>query len=85
MTDRNQAVSAIEVLLGYCDTFREDNENRENLRSKGELPDGVCDAKEANSQLEDHYAQKGLIVEIETKANEIKELLHKVTYRGNAS
>ena len=84
MTDRNQAVRAIEVLFGYCDTFREDNENRENLKSKGELPNGVNDTKEAQRQLEDHYAQKGLFVEIETKAKEIQELINKVTYRGNA-
>ncbi len=82
MTDRNQAVSAIEVLLAYCDTFHEDNENRENLQNKGELPDGVRDSKEAQTQLENHYAQKDFFVEIETKAKEIKELLNKVTYRG---
>ena len=82
MTNRNQAIKAVETLLDYCSTFQLDNEHREFLVKNGKLPGTANDSVEARKQLAHHYGQKNSFFVIETKAKEIKKLLERVTYRS---
>ena len=82
MTNRNQAMQAVETLLDYCSTFQQDNEHRESLIKNGKFPGTANDPIEARNQLANHYGQKNSFFVIETKAKQIKKALERVTYRS---
>ena len=81
VVNRQQAIDAVNVILGYCNTFDSDNENRDRLINEGELPDGVSSQDEATRQRENHREQEEDFTTISHLANKISERLEKVTYR----
>ena len=81
MINKQQAIDAVNVILGYCNTLDLDNENRDRLIREGKLPDGVSSQDEAMRQRENHREQEEDFTTVSHLANRISERLEKVTYR----
>ena len=80
--NKKQAIAAVNVILGYCNTFDLDNENRDRLIREGKLPDGVFSQDEAMRQRENHREQEEDFTTVSHLANRISERLEKIAYRG---
>lgn len=82
LVDRAEAIKAANTLLGYCHTFRIDNEARAKLLKSQSVRRSGVSFIERKRQLANHKGQKHYIKKIEILAKDIHNILeNEVTYR----
>ena len=79
---KSQVLTAVDTILNYCSTFREDNRHREKLLKEGKLIQAKGGLRESKAQLANHYRQKHAIDIVEKMVSEIISVMERITYRG---
>lgn len=80
--NRDEAIQAANVLIGYCNTFYTDNKTRAKRLNTKALRISGESFIEAKRQLANHKGQRHYIKKIELLAKGISEILeNNVTYR----